>query len=383
MLKPDYNVEDLEDTIVITVTFAGRMASKCDLVVADLYAKFNLRPYYLMIDFPETVSIKNVCASAKVNTLVLRIKKEVEHKWPPQPWEFSQDELKKRRDESYQRLVEAERARIEQERVAKEAAEKEAMQRAWDFEKQQREALKEAQEKDKEYAQSLITGEDSAAELRKKPLYTPVEFAPSRGKMSTQMMHTPTMKDQPARYTGPQRNFIVPKKGDASPLWMKQQGDAFFKNGDYRSAINAYTEAVDGSDRQYVAAFSNRAAARLKLGQPKLALNDCNEALALIADPIVSPEVGRMKTRLLSRKVEALYEEKRYTECFQACAEILRYERGYPEIKDDLDLIIKLAGNKLKETKELQETLEKIATMSQPKTDPPPPEPRNAPAEKK
>ncbi|OHT11442.1 hypothetical protein TRFO_19073 [Tritrichomonas foetus] len=372
MIAPEYTIEDLEDTVVMTVTFAGRMASKCDLVVADLYAKFNLRPYFLMIDFPEKVSIKNVCASAKVNTLIIRVKKEVEQKWAPQPWKFEQDELKKRRDESFQRLVDAERARVEAERIAKEAAEKEAMQRAWDFEKQQREALKEAQELDKQYAQSNITGEDSAKELRSKPLYTPVEFAPSRGKISTQMMHTPTMKDQPARYTGPQRNFIVPKKGDASPLWMKQQGDAFYKNGDYRSAINAYTEAVDGSDRQFVAALSNRAAARLKLGQAKLALNDCDEGLALIADPIVSPEVGKMKCRLLSRKVQALFEEKRYVECFQACADILKYERGVPEVKEDLDLIIKLAGNKLKETKELQESLAKIEAMSKVKDDAPP-----------
>lgn len=372
MITPDYTIEDLEDTIVITVTFAGRMASKCDLVIADLYAKFNLRPYFLMIDFPEFVSTKNVCASAKVNTLTIRIKKEEEKKWPPQPWTFEKEELKKRRDESFQRLVEAERKRVEDERIAKEAAEKEAMQRAWDFEKQQREALKEAQEIDKEYAHQVLHGEESAAELKKKPLYEPAQIAPSRGKVSTQMIHTPTMKDQPARYTGPQRNFIVPKKGDASPLWMKQQGDAFYKNGDYRSAINAYTEAIDGSDRQFVAAFSNRAASRLKLGQPKLALNDCDEALQLIAEPIMTPEVGRMKTRLLSRKVEALYEEKRYVEAFQACAEILKYEKGNPEIKEDLDLIIKLAGNKLKETEELQESLAKIASMSEVKTDAPP-----------
>jgi hypothetical protein len=41
------------------------------------------------------------------------------------------------------------------------------------------------------------------------------------------------MKDVSARYEGPPRTFIVPKKGDASPHWMKQQGDPFYKNGDY------------------------------------------------------------------------------------------------------------------------------------------------------
>jgi tetratricopeptide (TPR) repeat protein len=74
---------------------------------------------------------------------------------------------------------------------------------------------------------------------------------------------------------------------------MKQRGDVFFRNGDFKSAINAYEQAIDGSDRQFVAALSNRAAARLKLGLAKTALNDCDEALALVSDPILtSPRRG-------------------------------------------------------------------------------------------
>ena len=150
MLAPEYTITDSEDTVSISVTFQGRTAAKCDLVVADLYAKFNLSPYFLMVDFPELVSPNNVCASAKVNTLSLRIKKEKAGMWPEQPWTFGKEELKQRREESFQRLLSAERARIEAERVAKEQAEKEAMHRAWDVEKQQREALKEAEEEAKQ-----------------------------------------------------------------------------------------------------------------------------------------------------------------------------------------------------------------------------------------
>lgn len=369
MLAPEYTLEDFEDTIVLTVTFKGRSAAKCDLVVADLYAKFNLSPYFLMVDFPELISPNNVCASAKVNTLTLRIKKEKPGKWPPQPWKFSKDELKERREDSFQRLLAAERARAEAERVAKEEAEKEAMRRAWDFEKQQREALKEAEEQEKRYASSLLSGEESGQELKDKPLYEEVQFAPSRGKQEVVMTHTPTMKDVAARYNGPVRNFIVPKKGDASPVWMKQQGDVFFKNGDYKSAINAYTEAIDGSDRQFVAAMSNRAAARLKLGQSKLALNDCDEALALIVDPILTPEVALTRVRLLARKTAALVAEKRYVEAFQSCAEITKYQRQDEDLKADLDLLIRLAGDKLKETKEITEMLQKIQGNSQPKSE--------------
>jgi hypothetical protein len=72
MLSPDFHVEDSEDTVVVTVVFQGRSAAKCDLVVADLYAKFNLSPYLLVVDFPERISLNNVCASTKINTLTIR-----------------------------------------------------------------------------------------------------------------------------------------------------------------------------------------------------------------------------------------------------------------------------------------------------------------------
>lgn len=356
MIEPELKVEDLLDTIVLHVTFKGRSASKCDLVVADLYAKFNLNPYFLIVDFPEPVSPTNVCASAKVNVLTIRVKKDKAMKWPNHPWKFDDIDLKARRDESFQRLITAEKERKEQERIAKEAAEKEAMQRAWDFEKQQRDALKEAKEQEKEYAESLLAGDNSAKELKDRPLYEVQQVAPTRGRQQAiQINHTPTMKDVPARYEGPERNFIIAKTGESSPKWMKEQGDQFFKNGDYRSAINAYTVAVDGSDRQYLAAFSNRAAARLKLGMSKLALNDCEEALKLIPEPILTPEVALMKIRLLSRKTQALFDEKRYVDAFQSCAEIVKYQREDSSLKDDLNLLILLAGEKLKESKAIIE----------------------------
>jgi tetratricopeptide (TPR) repeat protein len=369
MLSPDFTIEDSEDTVVITVTFVGRSAAKCDLVVADLYAKFNLSPYLLIVDFPELVSPTNVCASAKVNTLVIRIKKEVPQPWPPQPWTFDKETAISRRDASLERLIKAERDREEAARVAAEAAKTAARDRAWDLEKQQRQALRDAEEDEKRYATSLLDGEASAADLCDRPLYEPAHFAPTRTRQAVTMAHTPTMKDVPARYSGPPRTFIVPKKGDASPLWMKQQGDAFFRNGDFRSAINAYEQAVDGSDRQYLAAFSNRAAARLKLGLAKPALNDCNEALQLIAEPILTPEVAKMKVRLLSRKTQALVLEKRYPEAFAACAEILKYERGHEAVKADLQLLIRLSGAKLKESKELAELLQTIEGGAAPKSD--------------
>jgi tetratricopeptide (TPR) repeat protein len=152
---------------------------------------------------------------------------------------------------------------------------------------------------------------------------------------------------------------------------MKQQGDVFFRNGDFKSAINAYEQAIDGSDRQFVAALSNRAAARLKLGLAKTALDDCDEALTLVADPILTPDVAKMKVRLLARKTQALVMERRFPEAFQSCAEILKCQRQDPLIKEHIDLLIRLSGAKLKESKEVTQLLEKIESGSNPQPEAP------------
>jgi tetratricopeptide (TPR) repeat protein len=148
--------------------------------------------------------------------------------------------------------------------------------------------LYESKKKEKKYTAQLLTGETT--ELKDKPLHEEAEIALVRQKQILKTLHPPTMKDVPARYEGSPRTFVVPKKGDASPHRMKQQDDAFYKNGNYKSAINAYTEAIEGSDRKFLAVFSNMAA-RLKCELYKLALNDCDEALKLIPEPILTAEV--------------------------------------------------------------------------------------------
>jgi len=55
--------------------------------------------------------------------------------------------------------------------------------------------------------------------------------------------------------------------GDVSeedPVWLKAKGDDFFRSGDCRSAVNAYSAAID-ADEQMTACYSNRSACFLKL----------------------------------------------------------------------------------------------------------------------
>jgi hypothetical protein len=48
--------------------------------------------------------------------------------------------------------------------------------------------------------------------------------------------------------------------GDASeedPVWLKAKGDDFYRGGDFRSALNAYSAAIDMNENM-TACYSNR-----------------------------------------------------------------------------------------------------------------------------
>ncbi|EAY14893.1 hypothetical protein TVAG_380030 [Trichomonas vaginalis G3] len=348
-LHPDYTITDLSDRVVIKIVFKGHSASKCDIVVADLYAKFNLSPYFLIVNFPEFVSVTNVIASAKGQELVVHIGKVEPEKWKKYPWELpGPEELKKRQEESLERLLEYERKKAAQKKQEEEEEKKKSLQKSWDIEKEQRKTLEERIEEEKKYAQDLLAGKYLPEDDIKEPNINEQPLAPTRSKQVCVTTHTPTFKNLAARYDGPLRKFISPQKGDMSPQWMKDSGDTFFKDGAYTSAVNAYTKAIEGSDRQFCAAFSNRALARMKLGYYEFALQDCNEGLALIHDPIVSQEICILKVRLLSRKVFCLFKLGKFLDAFQANTEILKYIKKDEKVKKDLEQIALLAGDKIK-----------------------------------
>ena len=74
---------------------------------------------------------------------------------------------------------------------------------------------------------------------------------------------------------------------EREPVFLKDKGDAFFRAGNYRSALEAYTAAVDAErdaprpDGTLVRLYANRAACYLKGGDAHAA-EDCTSALRLL-----------------------------------------------------------------------------------------------------
>ncbi|GMI48543.1 hypothetical protein TrCOL_g2427 [Triparma columacea] len=74
---------------------------------------------------------------------------------------------------------------------------------------------------------------------------------------------------------------------ETDPVWLKGKGDDFFRSGDFRSAINAYSSAFESHDKKSeiskaaLSALANRAACYLKIGEPARTIADVDDALRL------------------------------------------------------------------------------------------------------
>src|SRR3546814_16196626 len=70
---------------------------------------------------------------------------------------------------------------------------------------------------------------------------------------------------------------------DEDPTWLKAKGDDFYRNNDFRSAVNAYSAALD-IDPTHIPCLVNRSACYLQVGEAAPCVADCTKALQLIAD---------------------------------------------------------------------------------------------------
>lgn len=64
------------------------------------------------------------------------------------------------------------------------------------------------------------------------------------------------------------------------PQSLKEEGNGYFKNGQYKDALRCYTKALEAGpmkDADKAVIYKNRAACRLKLSDNQAAIDDCTE----------------------------------------------------------------------------------------------------------
>ncbi|KAI8589620.1 hypothetical protein BDZ88DRAFT_417453 [Geranomyces variabilis] len=89
------------------------------------------------------------------------------------------------------------------------------------------------------------------------------------------------MQDDHARKTATTADDDARGPEESNPLFLKDKGNTFYRSGNFESAVNAYTAALD-LDPHNLPCLSNRAACHLQLSQCSACIADCMAALALL-----------------------------------------------------------------------------------------------------
>ena len=163
---------------------------------------------------------------------------------------------------------------------------------------------------------------------------------------------------------------------EREPVFLKDKGDAFFRAGNYRSALEAYTAAVDAErdaprpDGTLVRLYANRAACLLKTREFLEAERDCAAALDLLESDLVDADVGTAWTP------EAIAAQRRKLLTRRAKARVERSRGGGGDDDDDddalaraaedLDAAAKLAAPGSKERETIEAELEDLRACAAP-----------------
>jgi tetratricopeptide (TPR) repeat protein len=87
-------------------------------------------------------------------------------------------------------------------------------------------------------------------------------------------------------------------------LWLKDKGDSFFRDKNYVSAIEAYSEAIK-LDSRLMKAYLNRSLSYLKIFKLQDAINDCDQCLCLLQSELPNSEEEKVHSRVVLAKVKA------------------------------------------------------------------------------
>lgn len=160
----------------------------------------------------------------------------------------------------------------------------------------------------------------------------------------------PTRPSQPARAAASSLSQPSATRRDmpyldasvlATMLQNKTRGSDAFKRGDFGKALGYYDAALQPLPKGHpsrISILSNRSLAYIQTGSPKLAIQDCDEALA-----ILGPGEGRGETideantaislsglwaKVMQRKATALEMQERHTEALAVWQALVRSGQG-------------------------------------------------------
>ncbi|KAF1776603.1 Tetratricopeptide repeat [Phytophthora cactorum] len=148
---------------------------------------------------------------------------------------------------------------------------------------------------------------------------------------------------------------------ETDPMWLKAKGDDFFHSKDFRSATNAYAEAISAtpSDNTDLIAtcLSNRAACLLQIGEFEECISDCSKALSYLPDTRDKDENSsvlkhyRLKLKLFVRRGTAYCRVGQYSQAKADYGVACSMDNQNPQLRDDfMELVAMEKAQELKQS---------------------------------
>ena len=140
-------------------------------------------------------------------------------------------------------------------------------------------------------------------------------------------------------------------------LRRKEEGNEAFKNGDWDSAVELYTEAIEvhhGENTDLAVFYKNRAAAYLKLEKYKEAIRDCDRSL----------EIVKNDPKALFRRCQALESLERYEEAYRDATQIFKDDPNNKAMQGVLERLHKVVQDRVKQNAQTSTKLESMVKIA-------------------
>lgn len=304
-----YSWSQSEDLVEISFSVHRANLSKpgaFDLYVARTYVKLHLKTPKLFAEFDLNGDINPASGQNRVfatdSSLTIYLQKAIKGEQWAELVCRDKEIARARRKAGIEEVEIAGKQAEEQRREAALKLDRFAINEQMKLEGMQRKELEERKEREKreeeEKLYRALEEEDLKAGRQAKPGKDVFDPIPTRHFHSQQLPFTPkpipTVPTRESQFTEPPRpRSLKELQGpayDFHPVWIKAKADTLFHNGDYGSAIAAYTEVLKAEEGN-VPALLNRSAALLKMWRVGEAMRDLKAAEEVKVEP-PNPKYG-------------------------------------------------------------------------------------------
>lgn len=324
-LTGDYTWSESNKTVSLTVNLKGVSHKHVDVFVTSTVLKINFKPNLIDINLFDEIDEDASNAIFKDGELHICLAKKVHQLWGQLSFLGSKQQIAVRREKALK--LHEDRIQHQREMAATRKVDEERMmlREHMALEEKERQRMDDIKDSEKKKAEDEMF--DTFSKLSKSyegsvgssGSHGEVTMPPPRKPVHMQFRHTPRLFKTPSRESTKkqEQEFIIKNlsklRGNAllttdadvsniDPVWLNSKGDEFYKRGDFGSAINAYTEALN-ADSTMTETLSKRAACYLHLRKPDKVVEDCSKALKNLNESSEAENSTRKEKLVLRKKL--------------------------------------------------------------------------------